>query len=92
MLVLFLCYNMFVMENSHKYFENRECKYYPCHKTDEINCLFCYCPLYSMEHCPGLNHFIEKDGRKVKVCTDCEFPHKAENYETIIGILKNKQS
>ena len=27
-------------------FENRECKYYPCHETDNINCLFCYCPLF----------------------------------------------
>ena len=77
------------MNNSYKYFENRECKYYPCHKGEEhINCLFCYCPLYGMEKCPGANEYIEKDGKKIKVCTNCNFPHKAENYDTIISRLK----
>ncbi|MFW5671451.1 MAG: cysteine-rich small domain-containing protein, partial [Acetivibrio ethanolgignens] len=36
------------MENSYRFFENRECKYFPCHKgLKELNCLFCYCPLYN---------------------------------------------
>ncbi|MBQ3009245.1 MAG: metal-binding protein, partial [Oscillospiraceae bacterium] len=36
------------MKNSFRFFENRDCEYYPCHKTDHpLNCLFCYCPLYS---------------------------------------------
>lgn len=36
------------MENSHRFFENRECKYFPCHKgLEDFNCLFCYCPLYN---------------------------------------------
>ena len=35
------------MKNSFYYFENRDCQYYPCHKEmAEMNCLFCYCPLY----------------------------------------------
>ncbi|MGN1180093.1 MAG: cysteine-rich small domain-containing protein, partial [Suilimivivens sp.] len=30
------------MENSHRFFENRECKYFPCHKgLEDFNCLFC---------------------------------------------------
>lgn len=79
------------MNNSHKFFENIECKYYPCHKgLDEMNCLFCYCPLYSMDPCPGENHYIEKDGRRIKVCTDCTFPHRPENYELVIEKLKNR--
>ena len=41
------------MENSYRFFENKECQYYPCHKgIENMNCLFCYCPLYSREHCP----------------------------------------
>lgn len=41
------------MENSHRFFENKECRYFPCHKNlEEFNCLFCYCPLYTREHCP----------------------------------------
>ncbi|MDO4961744.1 MAG: cysteine-rich small domain-containing protein [Eubacteriales bacterium] len=77
------------MENSSKYFENRACSYYPCHKgTDELNCLFCYCPLYNIENCPGSPKWMEKNGGRLKVCTDCVFPHRAENYDKIMAILK----
>lgn len=73
---------------SYRYFENRECEFYPCHDTDEINCLFCFCPLYPKEDCGGEPKYIEKekDGRKVKIrdCSDCVFPHKKENYAKVI--------
>lgn len=77
------------MENSYRYFENRDCQYYPCHSgTEHLNCLFCYCPLYNMEKCPGNPSFKEKDGKKIKICTGCTFPHKAENYDIIMEYLK----
>ena len=77
------------MKNSYRFFENRECEYFPCHeKTGDFNCLFCYCPLYTREHCPGNCSFMEKDGRKIKICTECSFPHKPENYDAVIQILK----
>ena len=41
-----------------------------------------------MAKCPGANEYIEKHGKKIKVCTNCNFPHKAENYDTIISRLK----
>ena len=77
------------MENSYKYFKNTDCKYFPCHKglSDDFNCLFCYCPMYSMPNCPGSKTYIEKNGKKIKVCTDCTFPHRPENYDKIIQIL-----
>ena len=76
--------------NNYSFFENRDCRYYPCHKgLDEINCLFCYCPMYFLEHCPGKHTIIENDGKKIKSCLECDFPHKRENYETIMKILKN---
>ena len=72
------------IEPGSRYFENRACQYYPCHEgTEQINCRFCYCPLYTMEHCPGQPVFKEKDGRKIKSCIGCTFPHKPENYETV---------
>ena len=78
------------MKNSSKFFENKECEYYPCHKgIDQINCLFCYCPMYRLDNCPGNPEYKEKDGKTIKICTNCSFPHRVENYETIIGILKN---
>ena len=79
------------MEYSYKYFENHECKYYPCHKDEEhINCMFCYCPLYSRTDCPGNYTYIDSHGKKLKECTECTFPHKAENYDAIIAILSEK--
>lgn len=79
------------MENSHKYFENRECQYYPCHKEmEQMNCMFCYCPLYHLPKCPGEYQMIEVRGRKIKECTKCTFPHKAENYEVVLALLSGK--
>ncbi|MCR5672783.1 MAG: cysteine-rich small domain-containing protein [Lachnospiraceae bacterium] len=75
--------------NSATFFANKDCKYYPCHKCEEdINCLFCYCPLYHMDDCPGSYTMIEKDGRQIKNCTDCTFPHIADNYPEVIRKLK----
>ena len=79
------------MTNSYKYFENQECKYYPCHKDKQsINCLFCYCPLYDFEICPGEYKYIESNGKKIKECTNCTFPHEAKNYEVIMNLLSQK--
>ena len=49
------------MENSYRFFENKDCKYFPCHKgLADFNCLFCYCPMYRLEHCPGNPRYFEK--------------------------------
>lgn len=75
-------------KNSFKYFENRDCKYYPCHKAEHINCLFCYCPLYLKDDCPGTYTWItKKNGTKIKSCMDCMWPHQAENYEKTMKLL-----
>ena len=75
------------MEQSYKFFENKACKYYPCHDLQNINCLFCYCPLYSLEHCPGTYEYMDVHGKKIKSCMNCIFPHKPENYDVIMKIL-----
>ena len=42
---------------NYKFFQHRECEFFPCHKTEDeenFNCLFCYCPLYALgENCGG---------------------------------------
>ncbi|MBQ7707411.1 MAG: metal-binding protein [Lachnospiraceae bacterium] len=77
------------MKNSCRFFENKDCEYYPCHKDiEDINCLFCFCPMYNLEHCPGKPSYKVKDGKKIKICTDCTFPHQADNYDLIMSILK----
>ena len=79
----------YAVKNSSKFFANRECEYYPCHKIEEQNCLFCYCPLYNLD-CPGTPKMIDKNGKLIKSCADCTFPHRAENYERIMQILKDR--
>lgn len=76
------------MENSYRFFENRECQYYPCHQDiDTINCLFCYCPLYNMERCLGNSQNVVINGRNVRDCKNCSFPHQPENYDKIMDYL-----
>lgn len=87
------------MEASYRFFANKACKYYPCHEgMEEFNCLFCYCPLYGRERCPGNPEYIlkketGKDGgeyvRKIKSCMNCTFPHDAKNYDVMMQFLEN---
>ena len=72
------------MKNSFYYFENRDCQYYPCHKEmAEMNCLFCYCPLYALGDKCGGNFRMTETG--IKDCTNCQLPHKAQNYGYVTG-------
>ena len=68
------------------FFQNRECEFFPCHQNadpERFNCLFCYCPLYSMADCGG--DYVNRNG--VKDCTDCTYPHEPENYDEICARL-----
>ncbi len=79
------------MTGSHKFFENRDCKYFPCHSNVSekgFNCLFCYCPMYNLTDCPGNPAWKEREGRRIKVCTACSFPHDPDNYDRIIELLR----
>ena len=55
------------------FFSNKECEYFPCHAgadPENFNCLFCYCPLYALGD---------------KCGTNCQLPHKAQNYGYVTG-------
>ncbi len=78
------------MKNSHRFFSNTECKYFPCHKTsrpDRFNCLFCFCPLYFFEECGG-NYRVLASG--VKDCTPCLIPHTPEGYDHVLAKLRER--
>ena len=78
------------MNDSSRFFANKSCEYYPCHKgIEEINCLFCYCPMYAYENCLGHPTYKEKDGKRLKICTGCTFPHQVDNYDKIMEFLRN---
>ena len=74
-------------ENSSCFFANKSCQYYPCHQgISEINCLFCYCPLYAKgRECGGNFRYTEKG---IKDCSNCTVPHRRENYGLVISKLK----
>lgn len=77
------------MKNSYRFFENRDCRYFPCHKgLSDFNCLFCYCPLYFLDDCPGTPDTITHNGVKIRDCSSCVFPHRPENYGEIMKCLK----
>ena len=73
------------------FFKNDKCEWFPCHKTEDLenfNCLFCFCPLYSLgEKCGGNFEYLDNG---VKACCNCMFPHKRENYGMIIDKLCEK--
>jgi len=76
------------MDNSYKFFENKDCKYFPCHEgLSDFNCLFCYCPMYTLKNCPGTYEIIEKNGKQIKSCLNCNYPHNPNNYDAIMKIL-----
>jgi len=74
--------------NCYKYFENTECEYYPCHKTsgDYFNCMFCFCPLYSMgKDCGGSFTYTDSG---IKDCSRCTLVHSKGGYEHVLSKLK----
>ena len=81
------------MKNSTRFFANVDCEYYPCHECEEgadFNCMFCYCPMNRWDDCLGTpKYFKTKDGRIIKDCSECTFPHQPENYDAIMEFLKN---
>lgn len=77
------------MDKHYRFFCNRDCEYFPCHKTkneDDFNCMFCYCPLYPLgEQCGGDFTYTD-DG--VKDCTGCMIPHRKDAYDYISSRCK----
>lgn len=76
--------------HSSKFFRNEACAFFPCHKGIDpasFNCLFCFCPLHYRPDCGG-DYVLRPSG--AKDCSGCVFPHKAENYEAILGKLRKR--
>lgn len=68
---------------NYKFFQNKTCEYFPCHQgIEELNCLFCYCPLYALGDKCGGNFTYTTEG--IKDCSNCRIPHIKENYDYII--------
>ena len=72
--------------NNYSFFNHKECEYFPCHETahpEEFNCLFCYCPLYTLGPNCGGNFTYTESG--IKNCKDCMVPHSKNGYEHVLS-------
>ena len=80
-------------KNSWQYFENTDCKYFPCHQQTSpekgFNCLFCYCPLYLLGEGCGGNFSYTKDN--IKNCSACLIPHETDLFYTVIKEKMKRQ-
>lgn len=75
-------------QNCSKFFNNFNCEYFPCHKTDNpdnFNCIFCYCPLYTFDNCGGSYNTLDNG---IKDCSNCLIPHSENGYEYILKLLQ----
>ena len=65
---------------------NRECEYYSCHNSDEINCTFCFCPFYPCnDNLTGGEVVTTEEGKVVWGCKKCVWIHKTEVAQKILN-------
>ena len=71
-------------ECAYSFTQHTACEFFPCHTTshpEDFNCLFCYCPLYTLgSKCGGNFRYLENG---VKDCSDCLLPHGRGSYSYI---------
>lgn len=81
------------MDAKYKFFSHKDCEFYPCHKiseNEELNCLFCYCPLYALGDKCGGNYVYLENG--IKDCSNCKLPHiKDKGYDYVMKKWENVQ-
>lgn len=68
------------------HYKNEKCEFFPCHKTEnpeEFNCLFCFCPLYSLGPNCGGDFLYTPEG--VKDCSNCTKPHGPDGYDFVMS-------
>ena len=73
-------------ECHYSFVQHTACEFFPCHKTDhpeDFNCLFCYCPLYTLGSKCGGNFRYLDNGHKD--CSNCLVPHRRSSYSYIIS-------
>ena len=71
---------------NYKFFQNKQCEFFPCHEVKnekEFNCIFCYCPLYSLKKECGGGFTYGTNG--IKDCSMCTLVHIKDEYDTVIG-------
>lgn len=76
-----------LQDENFKMFTHKSCEYFPCHPISDssyFNCLFCYCPLYTLGDQCGGDFSYEGD---VKDCSKCLLPHSEGGYSYIMKMF-----
>lgn len=71
----------------YRFFNHAACEFYPCHDMppEDLNCLFCFCPLYALgPACGGAYRYVGEH-RDIKDCSACTLPHRRENYDYLMS-------
>lgn len=80
---------LFIKMEHYKFTQNKQCEYFPCHKvenTETFNCLFCFCPLYTLgNQCGG---DFEYTAKGIKSCMKCTKTHGLNAHEHVMGKMK----
>ncbi|SHK26621.1 Cysteine-rich small domain-containing protein [Hathewaya proteolytica DSM 3090] len=74
------------MSENYKFVQHTKCEFFPCHKgvaNEDFNCLFCYCPLYTLGSKCGGNFTYNERG--IKDCSKCAIPHSKNGYQYIMS-------
>lgn len=77
-----------VSGGNYRFFTHTACEFHPCHTlpdSEELNCLFCFCPLYALGPRCGGNFRYVGDAGDIKDCSACTVPHRRENYDYIMS-------
>ncbi|WP_273384780.1 cysteine-rich small domain-containing protein [Enorma phocaeensis] len=71
----------------YKFFNHSTCEFYPCHDmpAGELNCLFCFCPLYALGPDCGGNPTYVGENHDIKDCSNCTLPHRRANYDYVMS-------
>ena len=74
-----------IKTENYKFVQNTKCEFFPCHKVKDesvFNCLFCYCPLYTLkDKCGGNFSYING----IKDCSKCTLPHLEKGYDHVMS-------
>lgn len=67
-----------------------KCKAFPCHPdipVSQFSCKYCYCCMYQYKKCLGNPKWIDINGKTIKDCSECSYPHDIRNVDNIEKFL-----
>ena len=72
----------------------KKCSYYPCHNMLDLDCKWCFCPIYACYN-DKLGDYVYdngeivkgKDGKPLWDCSDCTLFHDKKNADRLQKLI-----